>query len=800
MAFSSAKSSQQNQGRIPLTASTLKQWALLVVMAVSSMSAAGQTLHFDPSMEPLKIWPFALRLTTTPETSIEQVRLATDWTTTFNKTPGVGFSDQAEWLQFKLANNTDESVPVRFFWHHAQIHEADIYVYNGDEQANHLQLGTLIPLEDRPHKSRMLEWSVQLPENSVQTFFIRAKSPFAISFRIKVGNPNDIEEMSRMNDAAAYLYLGIMLALLLYNFTIAFSTGERSYWFYITYVFFITLYVLGLLGYGFKWGLVTTPEAEQRFIFSLIPVFLIAALFFSRNFLQIFSMPKPLKITFWALVGFEVVCFGLGLTPHREGFIMLASPSALAVILFILFCSLWAVALKRSYAVFFTLGWLSMLFGITGHQTSVLFGVYSDWFGQESLKTGTALEALFLSWAIGVRIQKLRDENRKLENEAASALEEANAQLVQRLRIQKDATQQKDDLLNIISHELKTPLNVMHSTLEMVHNSEDQAFPSETLKHLSYGSERLRRSVDNLVMLSEFNSGRSRLTEQPVHLATVIVELTETAEAHLGQKQTWQLSLPEDTDVWCMVDERKLIVLLENLLENAFKFAPDGEVKLGLAIEDQHLAWTIEDSGIGMSPEERQIIFDTFRQADQTTTRAAEGLGLGLALVSRIANLLDGKLDIESTLNQGTKVTFKLPFKPAPQMDGAMANGRRALIVEDNAINAKLMIRLAEKLGIQTDVVENGAQAINAIQEGGYDLVFMDIQMPVMDGFEATKHIRAAGFSGAIIAVTANDTSSDREKAFACGMDEFIGKPVRFNTLRAKLFSLNLLGEPATTA
>jgi CheY-like chemotaxis protein len=245
-------------------------------------------------------------------------------------------------------------------------------------------------------------------------------------------------------------------------------------------------------------------------------------------------------------------------------------------------------------------------------------------------------------------------------------------------------------------------------------------------------------------------------------------------------------------------DPVRIRQILLNLLSNAVKFTERGTVRVALAADPVYdeqsvlLRVSVSDSGIGIPAEAQQRLFQSFSQAETSTTRRYGGTGLGLAISKRLVELMEGEIGFESSLGQGSRFWFtaKLHLGTEPvtrksaRLEGGYPSGQNSgtiLIVEDNRINQKILNHQLTNLGYSTELAENGAEAVARVRIRRYDLIFMDVQMPVMDGFQATQEIRNLGepsSSTPIVAVTANALQSEREKCFSSGMDDYITKPV----------------------
>jgi CheY-like chemotaxis protein/HPt (histidine-containing phosphotransfer) domain-containing protein len=263
--------------------------------------------------------------------------------------------------------------------------------------------------------------------------------------------------------------------------------------------------------------------------------------------------------------------------------------------------------------------------------------------------------------------------------------------------------------------------------------------------------------------------------------------------------------------------------VLNNLAANAIKFTERGEIGLEAAIESQAdgtatIRFTITDTGIGIRPDQAALIFSPFTQADASTTRKYGGTGLGLAIAKQLVEMMGGTIGLDSREGQGSTFWFSAVFgresthrqPPANQPGDARssaAGGKarvgsdaRVLVAEDNATNREVILAQLRKLGYKANAVANGAEAIEAVERGGYDLVLMDCEMPVMDGYAATRRIRRSTQPGIpIIAVTADAMPADRDRCFSGGMNDYISKPVELARLADVLASwLPVAGQPAT--
>jgi len=375
----------------------------------------------------------------------------------------------------------------------------------------------------------------------------------------------------------------------------------------------------------------------------------------------------------------------------------------------------------------------------------------------------------------------------------------------------EDASRSKSEFLANMSHEIRTPLNGVLGMLQLLETTRPNAEQREYVETAIRSTDRLTRLLSDILDLSRIESNKLVIQEENFAVADVHQSIRDIFGVPARDKGL-RLEVRVDPNIPAHLfgDEARLRQILFNLVGNAIKFTPQGLVEVNFALISRPgdspclIRCTVLDTGVGIPGERLKDIFEPFIQVDGSCVRTHQGAGLGLAIVRRLVDLMHGQLSIESTPGEGTTVGVTLPFSAgsAPsriRVSGAEQDfgGRRILLVEDDSVNRMAMERILAKLGCSVLSAGNGREALEILAREKVDLVFMDVQMPVMDGIEASRNIRREmRLDVPIVAMTAYAMAGDRERFLGCGMDDYVSKPVDVARLR-QVLAANLPPETA---
>lgn len=434
----------------------------------------------------------------------------------------------------------------------------------------------------------------------------------------------------------------------------------------------------------------------------------------------------------------------------------------------------------------------------------LLLGYYSN-----MLRLRLYRENLNLAEDIAERT-RVQDELESYRNR----LEEMVAKRTSELEKARDAAETaniaKSAFLANMSHEIRTPLNAITGMAHLIRRQGLTPHQDDQMQKLDQASRHLIDIINAILDLSKIEAGKFDLAKEEIHLDKLAANIRAIMHDRLMAKRLdFNVDLP-DRPLLLQGDPTRLQQALINYIGNAIKFTDTGHIDLRIRVEEETdddvlLRYEVEDTGIGIGPEELPRLFAPFEQVDNTSTRKYGGTGLGLAITREIARLMAGDAGVTSTLGQGSTFWFttrlkKLgghpvdttPRSTAPDAEATLAEhhaGRRILITEDDPINAEIAKLLLTEARLEVDLAMNGAEAIEKAAHAPYDLILMDLQMPVMNGVEAALRIRADAMNAGtpIIAMTANAFDEVRQNVLAAGMNDFLAKPVDPDQLYATL-------------
>lgn len=601
--------------------------------------------------------------------------------------------------------------------------------------------------------------------------------------------------------------LGAYFILMAYSFVIGVSINDKSFVMYALFLMCGLTFNAALFGF--------LPEPLKLFTADfLIPVLALATFFSCKYCIYFLELPsnnprlmKWVNSVAYYSLGVMLLCFILPFT-------WVVNFYALALVGWFVACI--TAGIRRyldgySPAKFYLLGltFLSIA-GIT-----LLFRYENNFISNNRYFIAYLLQTcdlFIMSLGLANKIYILRTEKEhsqklalKTKREASRKEQQANIKLKEALMISEKQSQLKTDFLQMVSHELRTPLQSILTSTEEWHKNTNEAARNDLIEYITFGAARLRSQVDNLVILAETDNKKGNPpANAPFELSSILSVLVETAQNLVHKDVSFNEKFAENLPLAFKGDSYVLHHLIRTVLENACQYTREGQIlfQVNWLHEESMLKVEISDTGCGMTREQERAMFNEFVQVSRGLHRNSQGLGLGLTICYRLCELLNADFVMNSLIGEGTHVRIMIPLRPLIETklkeDKSPLLARtkgRVLVVEDNPVNAQVICRVIENIGYSVDLATSGQEAIEKVTEfDEYQVIFMDIQMPVMDGITATRWIKRRGMNISIVGVSANSDAQVRNKCLEVGMNDFLVKPVRRGDIKRVIdyqYSLN---------
>lgn len=402
-------------------------------------------------------------------------------------------------------------------------------------------------------------------------------------------------------------------------------------------------------------------------------------------------------------------------------------------------------------------------------------------------------------------------ENIVVVDSDITSRKKAEAKMLEAKKIAEESAHAKELFLANMSHEIRTPMNAIMGIVQLMQDMDINDAQKKYLRSLQFAGENLLYIINDILDLTKIESGKMNIEKIDFNISALVDDLIDSMNYRANEKNiALVVDLQKDIPENLLGDPVRLNQILTNLISNAIKFTDKGRVTLVVKQKQRTngsvvLLFEVLDTGIGIAKEKQELVFAAFEQAQMETSRKYGGTGLGLSIVKRLVELQGGKITVESEPGVGSKFSFELEFPilvkkiRRPEENGRLKaapdlTDRTVLLVEDNALNQMVAEKFLEVMGVKVEVAENGIKAVEMLKKNEYDLILMDIQMPEMDGYETTHHIRN-NFSGVkknipILAMTAHAFQGEEIKCRQAGMNDYIAKPLNRNVLLDKITQL----------
>jgi len=714
-----------------------------------------------------------------------------------------GFTHSTYWLKFTIIDNTTDKKSQSWKLENTYplLDYYDIYIVDENRNIEHIKMGDTYLYNQRPVDHRNFITSIALHDNEKKDIYVRVSTSSSMQIPIFIWHPDYFFEARSGEQYGLGLYYGMMLVMFFYNFFLWFSIRDANYLWYIGYLaaFAILQATTSGLGYQYLWP--NSPWIESiapPISIALVGIFGTA---FTRRFLHTRQFHVVADNLLRSVLVLSIIVFILTFISDTATVMGLAKIVVVTFLLFILYASVAMLLRGHRQARFFLAAWVSLILG--GLFTiGMMLGIFPNTFLMtHASKIGSVIEIILLSFALADRIKVIESEKKVILYRAQQELERTNKKLQENNRL-------KDEFLATISHEFRTPLNGILGSLELT----QQDITNPNIKMAKGSAYEMLNLVDQVLSYTELQAGNFIIKAAAINLPEFIDQINSNMHQPCADKGI-EFSTENNArnPKIIVADKKRLFQAINPILDNALKFTEHGHINLSVQVKyvnNQYLLLIkIEDSGIGIAEDKRNEILNAFTQGDGSSSRQFSGLGIGLSLVKALCSQLGGSIHVSSEENYGTLIEISLPIEVPQQISPSntqemsskkvklIKEQARVLIVEDNHINQVVLKTMLQRLNVESVTADHGGKAISILQQvhtqgSEFDLILMDCQMPVMDGFEATRSIRNCGESYAsipIIAVTANALSSDKERCLQSGMNDYLSKPFQLDDIRKKL-------------
>lgn len=661
--------------------------------------------------------------------------------------------------------------------------------------------GDALPFDSRQIRQNNYLFELSLEPGQTKRIYLRLESQGSIQAPLTLWSPNAyLEEQPGRIYVLGIIY-GVLLVMLVYNLFIFLSVRDTSYLYYILYIASFGLYQISVNGAGIEYFWPDSPwwaNAATPFLIGS------AALFgcqFARSFLHTAEHSPWVDRLLLVLMACGAAVMILALCISYATALRLATYLALLFTVVIFAAGILAWLRGMRVARYFIFAWTAFLVGGIVNTLMVLGYVPNVFLTMYASQIGSALEVGLLSLALADRINAMKEERTRILQEAGRKLEALNQELA-------DSNRFKDEFLATVTHELRTPMNGVIGSLELMQTVKMDVELEQYQKTAAASARDMMRMVNDILALTELQAGKLYPRRDAFSLRGLLDGLCAQYAPRAEDKGlSFTVELDDSLPDTLEGDAAKLAQALGYLLDNAIKFTSEGGVTLevgraGSIGSNLPLSVVVSDSGIGFAHVEGDL-YQRFHQLDGSMTRKYGGLGIGLAICRHLVDLLGGSLSHESQPGVGSRFRLNVPLTLPEQPVTPVARSPRqssgtvqrqaqqctVLIVEDNAINQLVTRGMLLKLGYRVRTADNGAEALTLLREESVDAVLLDCQMPVMDGFATCRAIRALPGCAEVpvLAITAHSHSGDRERCLAAGMSDYLAKPVKFEELRVLL-------------
>ncbi|WP_051227820.1 hybrid sensor histidine kinase/response regulator [Gillisia sp. JM1] len=789
---------------LPCPEGQIRYFPSLVFLLLCSFQVNALVQHPYPAQqitEVVSLHEYALYASAGDEIyTLEEVRNNTanlDFRPLESENMNIGFTRDHYWVKFRIKNTTSQNLTYYLETGRPITDRVNLYSISASGNIQSQQSGDKMAFSNRSFDHRKTIFEIHLPSEETLDIYIHYENDGEVlNLPLLLHNASSLLKITYIEQLVFGIFYGILLiAAIIYLFYF-FALEERSFLYYSIYVITVGLLQFSLDGYFFQY---LAPAGGWFSNHSVILFAILSAAFLGKYSEVYLNIRQGNSVMPWI---FNAIYVGLGLLLLAllfvPGVLEFSYPSAnllgLGVLIAIVVSVIILVSIKIAVDKFFLTGIFFLILGFVIFILNNLSVLPNTFLTQNSAKLGTGLEIIFLSLSMANRIKKLKTEKQELQNLALIRLQEMN--------------ELKSYFLSNLSHELRTPLNAIMGLADAMANETNEQKVRTTSNLIKASSVRLLNLINDILDFSKIEKGELKLENEVFDLMEIMEQLQISYKNQAEEKGlSFEFHTNNLVTEAVVGDTNRVAQIVNNLLDNALKFTPDGSIRLDLEtrkgnLNTMDLLLKVTDTGIGIPTEKMETIFESLTQESINNKRKYGGLGLGLFIIKVLVDMHKGEIQIQSKQGVGTTCILKLSF-PLANKPAALSKltpiqtydlkGSHILVVEDDPINQMVLKMILKKWnGTQVSFANNGAECLEKLQEQAFDLVLMDLQMPIMDGYEACIEIRK-GEAGTynknipIIAVTADVMESTKQRVKDIGMNDYLAKPVHKDRLYLKM-------------
>ena len=682
------------------------------------------------------------------------------------------------WFRVKL--NFDQAFSGYIEMDRPMVDDVKVYLIVMDDSVDNqydviaqYQVGDAYAHSKRPVDSYNMVIPIQSEADASVYVYFKLSSIYTPiqEFEAKIWEENAYNSHAKTSAFLLGLYFGTLVLIFLYNLLIFISTGEKSYFYYVAYIFSMGMAVFTVYGLSYQYLWPNSPEWNSRSVELLAPLGRIFAILFSVTFLDIKKhLPLAYKALFFFVIYDLVILLSYPFGIYAKLYVLFALPSL--IVFPLLLCTgiaLWTRGVKE--ARFFAGAWFIYSVAWVGYSYTLMGGLSYDPVRLRVVLGAQLIEAMLLAIALADKVSLAKEKAEELNVLSKQAKEDAEKLLSTRtelMEVQMEsiemehkaktaevANKAKSEFLATMSHEIRTPMNGVLGMAELLSETKLTEAQQRYLSVIQDSGQDLLAVINDILDYSKIEADKMHIELIDVDLESLIDSCTEVFALQCVNKDVQLISsFAVGTPLKIRTDATRLRQILINLVSNAIKFTDEGEVTIKISHIDGTISFEICDTGIGMSEQQQETLFEAFHQADNSITRRYGGTGLGLSICKRLLDLMGGHISVQSKLDLGTSFVFSLPYLEAsqdfeidtPYYKQELLN-KRLLIVDDDKVFCDMTRQSCMSWGLDVVIRHDAESGMDAIKEAElskqpFDLVLVDIILPKIDGYRMMQSIK----------------------------------------------------------